>query len=145
MLVQETFLAFNKTYGNAKKLPRNIHAVLRKTLWNKIFDLLRRRMRDRAWVGDGDPDLMAASARDPEQALLGAERADVARKILAQLPPIWCLILFQVLVYGMTAEEVAQSLKCPPATVRVRLKRAKERVMDLATRVYKLDVGGKTR
>jgi RNA polymerase sigma-70 factor (ECF subfamily) len=129
---QEVFL---KAY---KSLPQfkggsSFSTWLHRIAANACLDLLRRRARSRTESWD---ELMEKEGGRIERLLAeaapehSAEDADLVRRVLAQLPPEYRLVLTLRETQGLSYEEIAGAMDCSLDSVKARLQRARKEFAD---------------
>lgn len=98
---------------------------------HKVSDALRAAYRDRSTATDRVPDRVDPAA-GPEERVLAAERAGLARELLDRLPPAHRELLLLRVVQGLSAEQAGAALGMSPGAVRVAQHRALARLRTLA-------------
>ena len=101
---------------------------------NRCKDLLRKRSRQRSesWEalvethGEALQQLLTVSANPT----LAVADADLADRLLSQLPPDYRLILTLREVEGLSYQELAETLACSMDAVKARLRRARQALQD---------------
>lgn len=68
---------------------------------------------------------LPSSDANPEEALIGSQRSLVLREVVNQLKPDYRRIVEMRYFEELSYEEIAQSLKLPLGTVKIRLRRAR--------------------
>ena len=98
---------------------------------HKVTDAQRAVYRDRSTATDEVPE-RPDPAGGPEEAVLAAERAATARRLLDRLPPAHRDLLLLRVVNGLSAEETGETLGMSAGAVRVAQHRALARLRALA-------------
>lgn len=124
-LAQETFIQIYKSLQHFRG-DCNFSTWLYRVASNKCLDFLRRKRPEQVCHPAFEKDeLIADSRAGPEEQLIKEEEAYIIRKVLANLPRNYRMVLvlhhYQLLSY----KEIARILDLPVKTVATRLYRAK--------------------
>lgn len=100
---------------------------------NSGIDYIRRQHMDTVSLSSisvsGDDDTyeypLPSTDANPEEALIGNQRGMVLREVVGQLKPVYRRIVEMRYFEELSYEEIAQSLKIPLGTVKIRLRRAR--------------------
>ena len=108
---------------------------------NTSINVLKKssKMRDKSVAFDDQYDY-GQSGDTVHQEIQREEQTELVNKLLGYLNPDQraCMILRSI--EGLTYEEIAESLKIPINTVRTRLKRAREKLLQIRDEVIKNEV-----
>jgi len=137
-LVQRVFLEFLSSLGRYRgdaSLRTWLHRIARNVALNDV----RSRRRQKAYVRAYAETVETERGETPEREILARERLELVKAVLSGLSEsfseVWVLRELQ----GFSAEETAQILEIPAATVRTRHHRARQRIFEC---LQDLDRGG---
>jgi len=119
--------AFARIYRSIDKFRtgKNFSTWLCRIVINLAIDYLRKRAREAKALAR-KPDLSGTSFLPPDCAVEKKELKDTVRRVIASLPVKYRTVLVLRDLNGLDCAEIARVLRCPPATVRWRLHRARE-------------------
>lgn len=107
---------------------------------NRGLDFLRRQHMDTIPISDlsvSDDDQVyeypiPSSDDNPEEALIGKQRAAIIRQVVEQLPPRYRRIIKLRYYEDMSYEQIAQELHIPLGTMKIQLRRARQLLAQIA-------------
>lgn len=126
-LVQETLLRALAAWDHYQQ-GTNCRAWLFRILTNNFINEYRRNVKERRWLGAGEPIISPSrrrAARDPEGALLERMVGDEVLKALTDIPLDFRKVVVMADLCGMSYREIARKLDCPMGTVMSRLYRGR--------------------
>jgi RNA polymerase sigma-70 factor (ECF subfamily) len=136
-LTQETFLRafkFLHTYQSDKKFSTWLYSIAK----NLCIDEMKRHSRatlvpmndakDRGKVAEESPLFFH---RDPDQKMIRAEEREALIEAINELPEKYRLVITLCYFEEMSYEEIAEVVEMPLSTVKVRIFRAKKRLLKL--------------
>jgi RNA polymerase sigma factor (sigma-70 family) len=127
---QATFLILARRAGSIRQpelLGNWLHGVALRTAREARMRDDRRRRRE----GQGRQifeEIPAGESPRPEQALFTREALETLHEEVWRLPERYRIPVVLCDLEGLTHQEAAQRLRCPPGTIGVRLRRARERL-----------------
>lgn len=132
---QETFIRMYTrlhTYDPERKFSSWLLAIAS----HYCIDVLRRRRVNWASLDDLPPmvELAMPEAKQPEQALLREQSADMVQRLLDTLGPAYRVPVVLRYWYDMSYQEIADTLGITESTVKTRLHRARNRLASEAMR-----------
>lgn len=123
-----------------RSLPRfNLRARFYSWIYTIGLNWLRSRLRAtrtaRKYVGPpiGDDEPVDIHGADPSDALIRREEERLIHTAIGQLPLLYREVFALRYLEGLPLDEIAAILKISPGTVRVRLHRAKKRMIEIIT------------
>lgn len=107
---------------------------------NRGLDFLRRQHMDTIPISDlsvSDDDQVyeypiPSNDDNPEEALIGKQRAAIIRQVVEQLPPRYRRIIKLRYYEDMSYEQIAQELHIPLGTMKIQLRRARQLLAQIA-------------
>lgn len=107
---------------------------------NRGLDFLRRQHMDTIPISDlsvSDDDQVyeypiPSSDDNPEETLIGKQRAAIIRQVVEQLPPRYRRIIKLRYYEDMSYEQIAQELHIPLGTMKIQLRRARQLLAQIA-------------
>ena len=79
----------------------------------------------------GDYEPVDVQNTDPSEALIRKEEERLVHTAIGQMSPLYREIFVLRYLEGLPLDEIAAIIKIPPGTVRVRLHRAKKRMIEI--------------
>ena len=115
-----------------------LYGVALRTARCTKLQLARRRMQEAAGAmrrsGPGSTPVMQPMAEPPEKPVIDREHAEALHNEIDRLPRPFRLPVVLCYFEGLTLEEAARRLRCPPGTVGSRLARARDKLRRGLTR-----------
>lgn len=107
---------------------------------NRGLDFLRRQHMDNIPISDlsvSDDDQVyeypiPSNDDNPEETLIGKQRAAIIRQVVEQLPPRYRRIIKLRYYEDMSYEQIAQELHIPLGTMKIQLRRARQLLAQIA-------------
>lgn len=107
---------------------------------NRGLDFLRRQHMDTIPISDlsvSDDDQVyeypiPSNDDNPEETLIGKQRAAIIRQVVEQLPPRYRKIIKLRYYEDMSYEQIAQELHIPLGTMKIQLRRARQLLAQIA-------------
>lgn len=107
---------------------------------NRGLDFLRRQHMDTIPISDlsvSDDDQVyeypiPSDDDNPEETLIGKQRAAIIRQVVEQLPPRYRRIIKLRYYEDMSYEQIAQELHIPLGTMKIQLRRARQLLAQIA-------------
>jgi RNA polymerase sigma-70 factor (ECF subfamily) len=107
---------------------------------NRGLDFLRRQHMDTIPISDlsvSDDDQVyeypiPSNDDNPEETLIGKQRAAIIRQVVEQLPPRYRRIIKLRYYEDMSYEQIAQELHIPLGTMKIQLRRARQLLAQIA-------------
>lgn len=107
---------------------------------NRGLDFLRRQHMDTIPISDlsvSDDDQVCeypipSNDDNPEETLIGKQRAAIIRQVVEQLPPRYRRIIKLRYYEDMSYEQIAQELHIPLGTMKIQLRRARQLLAQIA-------------
>ncbi len=132
-LAQEVFVKLHLALGRLDS-ERALSPFLFRIAHNHCLDALRKRRVVTVPLDAGDGDL-ACRIPDPGPTPEDlARRAEVGRAVgraMGELPPAYRSVLVLRHVEGLSYEEIAEALRLPMATVKIRIHRGREKLQQI--------------
>lgn len=132
-LVQETLLRALTAWDHYQQ-GTNCRAWLFRILTNNFINSYRRNVKERRWLGAGEPIISPSrrrAARDPEGAILERLVGDEVLQALQDIPNDFCKVVVMADLCGMSYREISRTLDCPMGTVMSRLYRGRRLLEEL--------------
>lgn len=126
-LVQETLLRALAAWDHYKQ-GTNCRAWLFRILTNNFINEYRRNVKERRWLGSGEPIISPSrrrAARDPEAAFVECMVGDEVLQALSDIPLDFRKVVVMADLCGMSYREISRKLDCPMGTVMSRLYRGR--------------------
>lgn len=106
---------------------------------NRGLDFLRRQHMDTIPISDlsvSDDQVyeypIPSNDDNPEETLIGKQRAAIIRQVVEQLPPRYRRIIKLRYYEDMSYEQIAQELHIPLGTMKIQLRRARQLLAQIA-------------
>ncbi len=110
---------------------------------NVSIDLLRKQKRDSSVLDQGDNERgvwveqLPSADQGPEQQLEQAQLQQQIQEVLQSMKPNHRVVFALREIDGLSYEEIAEVVDCPPGTVESRLHRARQEFRDKLTRLQR--------
>ena len=129
-LTQETFL---RAHCHQEKLrdPKAARGWLYRIATNVCLDRLRQRAQPGPFEGEDQDPAALASSPTAHQKLERAETSACVQRCLDYLPDSYRAVILLREAHGLTAEEIATLLNVSVGAVKIRLHRARRRLLEI--------------